>query len=173
MSIPSTAQIRLAEACLAAGAHIVHFHHSHRLSGAATDGHGVVLFGTGNYVFTKTPKVRIPSSRCTAAWRVRLDTTTGRAVAVGAAPAAIDAAGLPRRLEGVEAARELARLQQCSEHMLGGAARHWARLRDLLSPGFLRANLHNYGFLLSHRGPQYVLSSLLAGLRAQFGRHAP
>lgn len=173
VSVPSAAQIQLAEACLAAGAQVVHFHHSHRSSGAATDGRGVVLFGTGNYVFAKRPKVWVPSSRRTAAWRVRIDKGTCRVVGVGATPVVLDGAGLPRPLGEAEAARELERLGDCSRRMLGGLPRQWTRLRDLLSPGFLRTNLYNYGYLLRRRGPQYVINSLLGGLRAQFGRHRP
>jgi poly-gamma-glutamate synthesis protein (capsule biosynthesis protein) len=173
VSVPSVTQIRLAEACLAAGAQVVHFHHSHCSSGAATNGRGVALFGTGNYIFTKTPKVRIPAARRTAAWRVRIDKASRKVVAVGAAPAVLDNAGLPRQLDGEEARRELAQLQRCSDRMLKGFPRHWSRLRDLLSPGFLRANLYNYRFLLRSRGARYVVKSLVGGIRAQFGRPQP
>jgi poly-gamma-glutamate synthesis protein (capsule biosynthesis protein) len=173
VSVPSTAQIRLAEACLQAGAQIVHFHHSHCSSGASTDGRGVVLFGTGNYVFTKTPQVTIPSSRRSAAWRVRIDRVTRRVLAVAATPVVLDSAGLPRPLEGAQAMRERARLQECSDRVLSGVSRQWLRLCDVLSPGFMRACRYNYGSLLRSRGPRYVVKSIAGGIRAQFGRQRP
>lgn len=169
VSVPSATQIDLAKACIEAGAHIVHFHHAHCLSGAAFAGHGAVLFGTGNYVFTKTPRVKMPSSRRTAAWRARINTHSNKVVAVTANPAIIDSAGLPRPLDGPAAARELNRLQVCSNNMLGGLPRHLTRLKDLLNPGFIRANAYAYAYLLRHRGLRYVLRSLFAGVKAQFG----
>lgn len=168
VSVPSPTQIDLAKACLEAGAHVVHFHHAHCLSGAATDGRGAVLFGTGNYVFTKTTK-KIPSTRRTAAWRTRINTQSRKVIAVAAAPAAIDITGLPQPLEGLAAARELERLKICSRNMLGGLPRHLARLKDLLSPGLIRVNAYNYAYLLRRRGLLYVLRSLGAGVKAQFG----
>jgi len=139
------------------------------VSGTAIAGHGAVLFGTGNYIFTKAPRGKMPSSRRTAAWRTRINTHSNKVVALAANPAVIDSAGLPRPLEGTAAARELNRLQVYSNNMLGELPRHLARLKDLLNPGFIRANA--YAHLLRHRGLLYVLMSLGAGIKAQFGRH--
>lgn len=77
------------------------------------------------------------------------------------------------RLDGAEVREELAQLQRRSDRMLRGFPRQWSRLRELLSPGFLRANLHNYGFLLRGRGPRHVVKSLIDGVRAQFGSPHP
>lgn len=167
VTVPSATQIELAQACLEAGAHIVHFHHSHCLSGAATGGHGAILFGTGNYVYKTSNKV--PSTRRTAAWRARINTHSNKVVALAANPAVIDSLGLPRPLEGPVAVRELECLQVCSRNMLGGLPRQMARLKKLLSPGFIRVNAYNYAYLLRRRGPLHVLMSLGAGVKAQFG----
>lgn len=168
VSVPSITQINLAQACLDAGAHVVHFHHAHCLNGAATDGRGAVLFGTGNYIYTKSPG-KVASTRRTAAWRTRIDTRSRKVVGISADPAAIDSTGLPRPLEGPAAARELKRLQACSRNMLGGMPRNWARLKDLLNPGFIRVAAYNYAYLLRKRGLLYVLRSLVAGVKAQLG----
>jgi hypothetical protein len=171
VSVPSAMQIALAEACLNAGAHVVHYHHAHCLSGAATNGRGLVLFGTGNYVFPGAATKPVASARCTAAWRVRFDRRTRKVVALGAHPAIIDGAGLPRALEGQAQDGEIERLNALSRIMLGGAGRQFSRLKDLLNPGFLRFNARNYWFLLRRRGPLHVLRSLGAGIGAQlFGR---
>ncbi|MBE0437773.1 MAG: CapA family protein, partial [Methylomicrobium sp.] len=49
VSVPSFNQMNLTQACFDAGTNVVHFHHAHCLSGAATNGKDMVFFGTGNY----------------------------------------------------------------------------------------------------------------------------
>lgn len=167
--VPSTAQIRLAETCLGNGAHIVHFHHSHCSSGAALGRRGVVLFGTGNYVFTSVPRIKIPASRRTATWRVRFDACAGSITGLYVKPMALDQAGLPRALAGVDADRELKRLRRCSRYMLSAPRRKVRYLLDLLSPACLCFNVYNYSYLLRRRGLRFVLKEIYTGIRTQLG----
>lgn len=167
--VPSAAQIRLAETCLDNGAHVVHFHHSHCTSGAAFGRRGVVLFGTGNYVFTSVPRIKIPASRRTAAWRVRFNARAGSIAGLDAKPMALDQTGLPRALAGADADRELKRLRRCSRYMLAGPRRKVRYLLDLLSPACLRFNVYNYSCLLRRRGLRYALKEINAGIRTQLG----
>lgn len=166
VSVPSPTQVALAQACLGAGATIVHFHHSHCQAGAAVNERGVALFGTGNYIWSKPTK--LASSRHTACWRVRLDRDSRRLAAVGATPALIDARGLPIPLEGPAAQRQLSHLQTCCERPLWGWRRGWAQLQDMLRPGFVYMNAYNYASILRKRGPLYTLGLMARGVRAQF-----
>jgi hypothetical protein len=167
VSVPSAAQIELAAACVEAGATIVHFHHSHCLAGALTGNCQSVLFGTGDYVYTMP--ARSESARCAASWRVRIELEPLSVVAIGADPAFIDERGLPIPLEGAAAVSARAHIQALSEVPLRGWRRQWARLRDMLRPGFLRTNAYNYAFVMRKRGLFYLLRILMAGIRAQLG----
>ena len=168
VSAPSAAQIALARACLHAGARVVHFHHAHCLGGAATDGRGIVLFGTGNYVNASSVPIVVPSSRRTAAWRVSTRSPADGAPALTVQPCLLDDTGLPRPLRGSDAEREVQRIRSCSRHILSAPARHWTRVRDMLRPAFLRINFYNYQYLLRRRGPLFALRTLVGGLRTQF-----
>jgi poly-gamma-glutamate synthesis protein (capsule biosynthesis protein) len=91
--VPTGAQINLAMTYLRAGASIVHFHHAHCLSATMTHRRALVLFGAGNYVYTK--RTRLASSKRTASWRVRVARDSHRIVDFGMTPAQIDDRGLP------------------------------------------------------------------------------
>jgi len=168
VSVPSAAQIELAEACVEAGATVVHFHHSHCLAGAVVAGSCTsVLFGTGDYVYTKP--ARPESSKCTASWRVRIAVEPLSVIAIGADPAFIDERGLPKPLESAAAVPARAQIQALGEVPLSGWRRQRAQLRDMLRPGFLRMNARNYAAVMRKRGLFYLLRILMAGIRAQLG----
>ncbi len=166
--VPSLTQVALAKACLEAGAMVVHFHHSHCLGGLVADDNGVVLLGTGNYVFTQP--IALPSSRSTATLRVRVARDFGKIVAVGATPARIDARGLPVVLHGSDAEEGLRDLRRLSQIPLRDPGRRSAQLKAMAQPGFLRMNARNYASILRKRGPFYLLKILKGGVRAQLGR---
>ena len=163
--IPSVSQIHLAEECLAAGARLVHFHHSHCLSGSASDGRGIVLFGTGNYVFPSLSKLDVPRSKRTAVWRARYSKQKDAIVALGIEPAVIDRAGMPCPVEPRVAERERETIRHYSQRMLAPVWRQFWRLHDMLRPSFLLFNIYNYATLLKRRGPVFVWRSLVAGLK--------
>lgn len=167
--LPSPRQVRLADACLEAGAQVVQYHHSHRLSGCAGDTRGVVLFGTGNYAFPITGKFRSQDSRRTAAWRARYSKQRGRIVAVVAVPARIDAAGIPCRVDARLAERELLRIERYGRRMSSAGRPFW-RLRELLSPDFVVPTVANYGAVLKRNGWSAVWGSVTGGLKAHFDR---
>ena len=170
VNTPSAAQIHLAERCLTAGAQLVQFHHSHCLSGVAGDGRGVVLFGTGNFVFPDVTKFLVPKARQTALWRTRFSRQQDAIVALGAEPAVIDSIGVPCFVSGRDAQRGRAKILQHSRRALSPAGRQLWRLRDMLRPSFVLNNLYNYLSMLRRRGPLFVLRSIIAGLKAQTTR---
>tara|TARA_R110001599_G_scaffold276025_1_gene477278 strand:+ start:8096 stop:8899 length:804 start_codon:yes stop_codon:yes gene_type:complete len=169
VSIPSRQQLILAEVCLASGAHIVQYHHAHRICGVVSNGHGVALLGTGNYAFMKKAGLLRPWAHRTAAWRVILDTRSGRVVNTVCVPARLDEHGIPTPLSMVEAKAEACRVRASSSQSIGEATRVLARARDCLHPGFLLINFYNYFSLLKKRGFRYVARQLIGGIRAQFG----
>lgn len=170
VSIPSNTQIHLAEACLAAGAHLVQFHHSHCLSGSASDGRGIVLFGTGNYVFPSVTRFDVPKSKHTAIWIARYSKQNDAVVASRVEPALLDCTGLPFAAEGSAMASELRKIQRYSERSLKSIGRQLWRLHDMLRPSFILLNVYNYFSMLRRRGPLFVLRSLVAGLKVHLAR---
>jgi poly-gamma-glutamate synthesis protein (capsule biosynthesis protein) len=167
---PSATQIHLAEECLAAGAQLVQFHHSHCLSGSASDGRGIVLFGTGNYVFPNVTKFDNPMSKPTAIWRVRYSKQNDAIVALSVEPALIDHTGIPCASDGRDAECELERIRQYSRRMITPIRRQLWRLHDMLRPSFILINIHSYSSMLRRRGPVFAFRSLIAGVMAQMWR---
>lgn len=165
--IPSGNQVLLGEACLDAGAHIVQFHHSHCLSGCAGNGRGVVLFGTGNYVFPQVTAFDSPKTRRAAVWVARYRRYDDVVAGLDMMPAAIDLLGLPLTLGDSAADLERRRLNRLSHRMLAPYWRTFWRVCDLLHPGFLVPTLRNYQAMARHQGLWCVVRSLLAGAKAQ------
>src|SRR6185295_12793462 len=85
----------LAELCLAEGASLVVFHHSHCLSGATVDTRGVVLWGTGNYIFPWSTRVPFAPWFDSAIWKVRIARPGPPAEVAAMVPVSLDAGGLP------------------------------------------------------------------------------
>jgi len=168
--IPSNTQIHLAEACLASGAHLVQFHHSHCLSGSFSDGRGIVLFGTGNYVFPSVTKFDVPKSKHTAIWLARYSKQKDSVVASRAEPAMLDHTGIPCAAEGSDLASELKKIQRYSDRTLKPIGRRLWRLHDMLRPSFILLNVYNYLSMLRRRGPLFVWRSLVAGLKVHLAR---
>ena len=164
--LPSAGQIDLAKECLTAGAQLIHFHHSHCLSGSAGDGRGIVLFGTGNYVFPPMTVFDVPGSKRTALWKARYSRRAHAVVALDVEPLTIDDAGLPRAVTARVAEREREAIRRYSRRMLSPTGRQLWRLLDMLHPRFVLLNIYNYASLLKRRGPAFVWRSLVAGVRA-------
>lgn len=168
--IPSATQLRLAEACLAAGAHLLQFHHAHCQAGSAGDGRGVVLFGTGNYVFPRLARFEVARSRPTAAWKARYSKPADAVVAVGIEPAVIDRIGIPRAAGDGVAKRIRRRIRQCSGRALAPSGRTFWLLWEMLNPGFLRIHAWNYVCMFRRRGLRFLCRSLVEGLKVHLAR---
>jgi hypothetical protein len=140
--LPSASQVRVAETCLAAGARIVQFHHSHCLSGCSRSGSGVVLFGTGNYMFPDETGDDAPKSRDTATWIARYSRRDDSIIALGMVPGVLDRNGLPRALNGVAADERVRHIQTISRRMLAPVWRPFWRAYDLMHPSFVLPTLH-------------------------------
>lgn len=168
--IPSATQRRLAEACLAAGAHLLQFHHAHCLAGCASDGRGIVLFGTGNYVFPRHARFEVARSRLTAAWKVRYSKQADAVVALGVAPAMIDGIGMPHAAGEKVAQRIRRRIRQCSRRALAPYGRPFWLVWEMLKPGFLGINGWNYFCMFRRRGLRFLCRSLVEGLKVHLAR---
>lgn len=165
--MPSSNQILLSEACLAAGAHVVQFHHSHCLSGCAGNGSGVVLFGTGNYVFPQVTAFDAPKTKRTGAWIARYSTHEDIITSLGMAPALIDHQGLPVAIDGIAADFARKQMNRLSHRILAPYWRIFWRVYDLFLPGFLLPTFLNIRAMLRHQGLWCVARSLFAGVKAQ------
>jgi poly-gamma-glutamate capsule biosynthesis protein CapA/YwtB (metallophosphatase superfamily) len=168
--LPSASQVRVAETCLAAGAHIVQFHHSHCLSGCSRNGSGVVLFGTGNYVFPDDTGYDIPKSRDTATWIARYSRRDDSIASLGMVPAVLDRKGLPRALNAAAADERVRQIQTISRRMLAPVWRRFWRAYDLLHPSFVLPTLHVAREMVRRQGLINVTRILFAGVRGQMLR---
>lgn len=168
--MPSSNQILIGEACLAAGAQFVQFHHSHCLSGCASNGRGVVRFGTGNYVFPQVTAFDAAKSRRTGAWIARYAKDEDLVASLAMAPAVIDPHGLPLSIDGVDADLARKQMNRLSRRILAPYWRVLWRVCDLLHPGFLMPTFRNCQAMLRHQGAWSVARSLLAGAKAQILR---
>ena len=168
LPVPSPRQVHLADLCLEEGARLVSFHHAHCVSGVRTDGRGMVLFGTGNYVF---PRGDTPSSfsafREGAAWRVALDPCRSEAQGIEIRPILIDAYGLPGKTSERNSTRILDRIKKYSERITTGRLGWW-RLREMTKPVYLWMNMINYADIARRNGIRDSFRTLLDGVRTQF-----
>ena len=173
---PSPAQLCLADTCLAAGASLVLFHHAHCIAGHRQDARGVVLFGTGKYLFPYDFYVghhgltrwAIRRARRAAAWQVRLakarDVHVQRVI-----PLWIGANGFPEKPADPDAEWTLRWIRRLSRR--SAAALPFWRTLALLNPVFAGLNARAYLELARQAGFRKMLMMAFCGLRAQLGRH--
>jgi len=167
LPVPSPRQRQLAELCLEEGARLVSFHHAHCVSGVRSDSRGIVLFGTGNYLFPRgdTPS-RFSAFQESAAWRVSLDTSRRKVQEIVIQPILIGVDGLPRKASESESGRILGRIKRCSDRICAGRLRWW-RLREMMKPVYLWMNMVNYVDIARRNGVRASLRMLVEGMRAQ------
>lgn len=172
---PSAPQVRLAEACLDAGAALVVFHHAHCIGGHRLDGRGAVLFGTGKYLFPYDDYVgrhgltrrAIRRARRAAAWRIRLGGPDTRLQDI--LPLWIGDDGFPEIPARQDAERTLAQIRRLS-HRSASALPFWRTLA-LLDPVFAGLNARAYLELARQTGFRRMLATAGGGVRTQLFPH--
>jgi poly-gamma-glutamate synthesis protein (capsule biosynthesis protein) len=169
-SVPSAEQVRVAHACIGAGARIVQFHHSHCLSGKAMANGGIILYGTGNYAFPKITWFTAPRSRIAAAWRISYDGSSSSLSDVELIPVVLNEQGVPRVPGAVRGERIQALYDRLSRRIEDPRRRAFWQIAGLFDPWFLLMNAVNYLALLRRRGPRHVMHQLLSGIRVQLSR---
>lgn len=167
LSVPSPNQLRLAELCLREGVRVVSFHHAHCVSGIMQDERGVVLLGTGNYVFPYAIPRGFKPWKESAAWRVTL-TAPGREIEhLEVQPVILDDNGLPARAPEIQSRRILSRIKRYSDRIQQRKYLEWWRLLEMLRPGYLWLNIVHHADICRRQGVWSVLQSVARGVRAQ------
>ena len=167
LSVPSSAQLRLAELCLEEGARVVSFHHAHCISGIMRDKRGVVFFGTGNYVFRPKTSRGFMFLRESAAWRVTL-TMPGQEIAhVEVRPVSLNEDGLPARATEGQSRRILGRIERLSGRIHRERYLVWWRFWEMIKPECLYLNIVKYADFAHRKGIWYMLRTFAEGVKRQ------
>ncbi len=168
LPVPSPRQIQLAGLSLDAGASVVSFHHAHCTSGVQKRKKGVVVFGSGNYVFPRgdTPRQYV-SWRESAVWRIILDPVSQDIEMIDIRPVMLDDDGLPCVPPAGRARAILNRIALHSERLSAPRRLRWWRARAMMSPLYLWMNLINYTDIARRDGVRACLRTLASGLAAQ------
>ncbi len=173
---PSAAQLRLADTCLDAGASLVVFHHAHCVAGHRHDERGVVLFGTGKYLFPYEDYVgghgltrrAIRQARRAAAWQIRLAGARDTQIQ-SVLPLWVGEDGFPEKPASEDAERTLRLIHRLS-HRSVSAIPFWRTLA-LLDPVFVGLNVRAYLELARQSGFRRMLATAFRGIRVQLGAH--
>jgi hypothetical protein len=165
--VPSPQQRHLADLCLEEGARIVSFHHAHCVSGWQQDSRGIILFGTGNYLF---PRGDTPSCYSAyqegAAWRISLFPFQPENERLEIRPILIDNNGLPFIAPAGDAAGILRRIGRYTDRIRAGRFGLW-RLWEMAKPVYLWMNAINYADIARRNGISASLKLLMEGMKAQ------
>jgi poly-gamma-glutamate synthesis protein (capsule biosynthesis protein) len=164
--VPSPAQLQLADLCLEEGARVVSFHHSHCLSGFQQSEKGVVLFGTGTYVFPSHLGAPFAGLRKGAAWKVEIPASRQEVLRIHVEPFLLNPDGLPERATGREAQEILKSLECCSRQLRAGHLTRW-RLNEMAKPKYIQLSLLHYADIARRQGARHMLQTLWRGTRAQ------
>ena len=171
LPVPSERQLALAEVCARAGVSVLHFHHTHTISGVQKIGECTVLYGTGNFIF---PYVLSGGHRRswhkTAVWTVdvALDEGKPRSTSVSWTPLLLDDAGLPAPAPARTANRINREIERWSRRIKKGTALDAWRLLYVLRPGYLWLAIVNYGDMVRRQGLIYTAREFWCNLRASF-----
>jgi poly-gamma-glutamate synthesis protein (capsule biosynthesis protein) len=150
----------LAELCLAEGAALVVFHHSHCLSGATPDPRGVVLWGTGNYIFPWSKKVPFAPWFDSAIFKVRIGAPGTRAELVEIVPVTLDAGGLPAPARARAERRIRRQVERISAKLQKGGISMRRCLLSLLRPSYLIVTGTYYVSMARAKGVGFMLQCL-------------
>ena len=164
---PSPQQRFLADLCMEEGARVVSFHHAHCVSGWRQDSQGIVLFGTGNYLF---PPGDTPSCysdfRKSAAWRITMDPLQPGSERLEIRPILMDRNGLPCEATKMDAVEILRRIARYSDRIRSSRLGWW-RAREMVRPVYLWMNAVNYADIARRNGLRVLVRLLIEGIRAQ------
>jgi hypothetical protein len=166
LPVPSRRQVQLADLCLAEGASVVCFHHAHCLSGTRRDERGLVLFGTGNYLFPlgDTP-VAYSAFQESAAWCATIDRSRPMVRDVDVRPVVLSHEGWPVAAAPARAAAILRRIERYSRKIAQGSLERW-RLMEMARPVYLWMNAVNYADIARRHGVRASLVAVAEGVRA-------
>jgi hypothetical protein len=167
---PTQLMRSLAALCLDEGAGVVVFHHAHVLGGHAADPRGVILWGTGNYVFPPEDLGDFPAWFETAAWIVRLPAGGGAPRLERMLPLMLDARGRP----AAAGARDAERIRRSVGLLSSRSRSPWRtaghRLLHLLRPRYLKTAGANYVHMARRDGWVAVARNVASAVRAHAGR---
>jgi poly-gamma-glutamate capsule biosynthesis protein CapA/YwtB (metallophosphatase superfamily) len=166
LPVPSQRQVQLADLCLAEGASVVNFHHAHCLSGIRREARGLVLFGTGNYLFPRgdTP-VAYTAYHESAAFCATIDRSSGAVHHVDVRPVVLSPEGWPVAATASAAAAILRKIERHSQSIERGRLERW-RLMEMARPVYLWMNAVNYLDIARRHGVRASIAAVIDGVRA-------
>lgn len=167
---PSPNQLNIAELCLNAGAFVVSFHHSHRVSGIFQDQRGVVCYGTGDFVRRFSPATAYPRLEKTPSGVFTISTNLRqrRARRVEYQPLLLDKTGFPRKAAGYKNNRLKNMVKEYSYRISRKKSLFWWRVSGFAKPLYIYSCLINYADIIKRRGIHHWLKTLSEAYRLQF-----
>jgi poly-gamma-glutamate capsule biosynthesis protein CapA/YwtB (metallophosphatase superfamily) len=169
LSAPSESQMRFADMCLSEGARIVHFHHTHCISGYYSSKSGVVFFGTGNYVFPYTEPRGCSAWNQGAAWEVHIDRSNFSISGIHIRPFHLDHDGLPKAATPSQDAAIRRRVRVWSRRIARRRSLWLWRLAGILHPVLLWLGLVHYADMARRESLRTVIVRIYRAIRIQLG----
>lgn len=170
LPVPSPIQLRIAEVCLEEGARVVNFHHAHCVSGVLQHEHGVVFFGTGNYLFPYTIPRGFRQWRESAAWTVRLS-NLGQEHRVEIQPIILDGNGLPAKATQKQSRRILRSIQKYSCRIRRRKHLSLWRVCEMIKPAYVWLSIVHYTDICRRSGIRSLLKTLTEAAKSQLGNN--
>ena len=169
-NVPFPRTMHLAERCLEAGARLVVFHHAHCPGAYRREDRGLILYGTGKYIFPyadfssegRFEYRLLRSARRSATWNVNVRTLDCRIHPVVIASSGLPKEPVPREAERIR--REIEGVSRTLQHPLRLAIR---RLLTLVHPRFVWLNAGAYLDIARRQGWAHTTRTFLAGLKVQ------
>lgn len=165
--VPSPFQIKLAQTCIDSGAALVHFHHSHSLSGHQLSAKNVILWGTGNFIFPPSGPFNKFHRQRGAIWKIEFNLQEKRPIGLKVMPVTLDRNGFPRisdKKSGEKITRMIHKLSQRIEKR-----KTFWHLIYLVHPHFLSFTLYNYARYCAMNGIRATWQLIFKGIKQQAG----
>ena len=168
INIPSPDQIQLAKKLIDIGIKIVHFHHAHCLSGTEKYKSGIILFGTGNFIFPISFPKSYNKFYDTAIFHIELDTAF-EITDVKIKPARIDQNGVPRMVENDQEKRILDKIEKISNCIRkDNVCLAFLRFKELIHPVYLKILSVHLVDIAKRKGFAGMLKVMFQSLKIQF-----
>ncbi len=166
-SAPSPYQIELAHSCIDAGADIIQYHHAHCLSGVELYKKGMIMYGTGNYVFPYSLPVKYNKWFESASFEVFCDFSSELKLDFKIHPVKLNEKGIPFRADKSLSRKIIKHIETASNKIIRKKMTLW-RISELLKPSYILMNISHFSDIVKRHGFLYLVKMLLQSIKTQF-----
>ena len=171
---PNPIMVSLAELCLELGAKIVHFHHSHLLSGVSNYERGAVIWGSGNYIFTNRNLKNFKSLSRSAVFTAIFNKNDNSICKLDITPVQLSPEGLPIKANPTESERIKKIVRLWTKKNNNPKRMKYARLLSLFNFNVIfRLVVPGYIYRMKNKGVKNALMTLISSIKTTFGKTKP